>query len=387
MPSWKKVITSGSDATLNSIFVTTSVTASAFSASAGFTGSVLGTASYVTGSVHTSANPALSASYALTASYALNAVAGGLTGAGTTNRHAKFTGATSIGDSLIYDDGTNVQITGSSITVSGSSTVFRVTGSVNSLGGFTGSISASSLQGAITNAQLANSSVTVGSTAISLGTSATTIAGIISLTTTGVTASFISASAGITGSVLGTASYASNADLLDGVHLADIIGTGSSATTQRITGSLILSGSTTTELRVLGEQQITGSLNVLNGIIAQSITASLLGTASYVTGSIFTGVNQAASASYALTASYSIGELMTKAGSVAAGSFTGTPRTAAVTFTTAFANTSYAINVTGEDNRTWMIQSKATTGFTINSNSSVALAGTTYWIATAYGEN
>ena len=51
MPSWKKVITSGSDATLTSV-----------TATAGFTGSLLGTASYATN--------AISASYALSASYA-----------------------------------------------------------------------------------------------------------------------------------------------------------------------------------------------------------------------------------------------------------------------------------------------------------------------------
>lgn len=54
MPSWKKVILSGSDAALNSLDVTTNVTATSF------TGSLLGTASYAT--------QALSASYAFTAS-------------------------------------------------------------------------------------------------------------------------------------------------------------------------------------------------------------------------------------------------------------------------------------------------------------------------------
>ena len=62
MPSWKKVILSGSDAALNSLSVTTNVTASSFTGS--FTGSFLGTASY--------ADQALSASFALTASYASN---------------------------------------------------------------------------------------------------------------------------------------------------------------------------------------------------------------------------------------------------------------------------------------------------------------------------
>jgi hypothetical protein len=58
MPSWKKVILSGSDAALNSLNVTTNVTALSF------TGSLLGTASF--------ADQALSSSFALTASYASN---------------------------------------------------------------------------------------------------------------------------------------------------------------------------------------------------------------------------------------------------------------------------------------------------------------------------
>jgi len=57
MPNWKKLITSGSNASLSSLFVTNAVTASIFSGS--FTGSLFGTASY--------------ASYALTASSAQNA--------------------------------------------------------------------------------------------------------------------------------------------------------------------------------------------------------------------------------------------------------------------------------------------------------------------------
>jgi len=62
MPSWKKVIVSGSDAVLNSLKVATNVTASSFTGS--FTGSLFGTASYAT--------QALTSSYALTASYASN---------------------------------------------------------------------------------------------------------------------------------------------------------------------------------------------------------------------------------------------------------------------------------------------------------------------------
>ena len=59
MPNWKKVIVSGSDATLNSLLVTNAITASIFSGSQ-FTGSFYGTASW-----------AVSSSKAITASYAL----------------------------------------------------------------------------------------------------------------------------------------------------------------------------------------------------------------------------------------------------------------------------------------------------------------------------
>lgn len=76
-----------------------------------------------------------------------------------------------------------------------------------------------------------------------------------------------------------------------------------------------------------------------------------------------------------------------KSDSVSNSSFSGTPRTAAVTFGTAFSDTNYAITITGEDARSWTIQSKTASGFTINSNSSVALTGTTYWIATAYNNS
>ena len=69
MPSWKKVITSGSAAAFSSLIVSSTITGSI---SGSLTGSLFGTASYVTGSIFTGTNLALSASYALTASFALN---------------------------------------------------------------------------------------------------------------------------------------------------------------------------------------------------------------------------------------------------------------------------------------------------------------------------
>jgi hypothetical protein len=64
MPSWKKVILSGSDAALNTLSVSNSITASVISASQ-FTGSLFGTSSW--------ANNAITASYALTTNPILGA--------------------------------------------------------------------------------------------------------------------------------------------------------------------------------------------------------------------------------------------------------------------------------------------------------------------------
>lgn len=76
-----------------------------------------------------------------------------------------------------------------------------------------------------------------------------------------------------------------------------------------------------------------------------------------------------------------------KASASLAASFTGTPLTTAVAFTTQFSDTNYSVTVTGEDPRAWSIESKGTNGFTINSNSSVALTGKVYWIATPYSNS
>jgi len=143
MPSWKKVLISGSDAALNKLTVIN-----------GITGSLFGTASYASGSVFTSTNPALSASYALTASHVIGGGGGGTTittqdegsplsstvttlnfvGAGVV---ASGTGATTTvtitggsGGSAFPFSGSAI-ITGS-LLVSGSTTV---TGSINVSGG------------------------------------------------------------------------------------------------------------------------------------------------------------------------------------------------------------------------------------------------------------
>ncbi len=80
------------------------------------------------------------------------------------------------------------------------------------------------------------------------------------------------------------------------------------------------------------------------------------------------------------------GARIIKSGSVAAGSFTGAPRTATVTFGTAFPNTNYSIHVTGANSRSWSFQSKAAGSFVINSNANGALSGEVTWTCISYGE-
>lgn len=78
--------------------------------------------------------------------------------------------------------------------------------------------------------------------------------------------------------------------------------------------------------------------------------------------------------------------LQLKAGIVASGSFSGNPKKATVTFTESFADTNYAINITGADARSWTYESKTTTGFTINANANQALSGEVSWEAIQNGE-
>ena len=130
---------------------------------------------------------------------------------------------------------------------------------------------------------------------------------------------------GITGSLFGTASYAETASyaplylpLTGGTINGNVTVNGTASISflnvQYESASVIYSsgsnifGDATNDTQTLigtvlvsGSQRITGSLNV-----SQGITGSLFGTASYVTGSIFTDNNPALSSSYALSASYAL---------------------------------------------------------------------------------
>jgi hypothetical protein len=193
---------------------------------------------------------------------------------------------------------------------------------------------------------------------------------------------FVNASSGSVGMFSG--SFFGLAELTSSGHftpaVSDIYDLGSPDKKWR---SLYISGSTiylgSLELKDSGGTfavaSETGDILPISG----SFTGSLFGTSSLADNAI--------SSSYATTASFASNVLKTKAGSVVNTSFGGTPLTASITFNTAFDNTNYAIAITGEDSRAWIVESKIASGFIINSVSNTELTGTTYWTCTSYGEN
>jgi hypothetical protein len=210
----------------------------------------------------------------------------------TLNRIVRGQGGDHIYDSNISDDNTTVSI--------GINT--QITGGLNVSAGITGSLLGTA----------ATASYVLQAVSASFATLAQT-ANTASFVVTAQTASFVA-----------TASFAANASLLDGLDSTIFATTGSNTfrANQIISGSLdvIPTGATVTELSVTATgvnigniisdiHNVTGSLRV-----SGSITGSLLGTASFATlaqtantASFVTGSNvvgTVTSASYALTASF-----------------------------------------------------------------------------------
>jgi len=80
-------------------------------------------------------------------------------------------------------------------------------------------------------------------------------------------------------------------------------------------------------------------------------------------------------------------DLKIKSGTISAGTFAGHPKTATVTFATAFASAAYAFTITGADGRSWKWQTKAAGSIVINSQANTALTGNVDWMAIVSGEN
>lgn len=164
---------------------------------------------------------------------------------------------------------------------------------------------------------------------------------------------FVSSSAGtMTGSLLGTASFAETAS-----------------------NALAIAYENIYNKPTLVSSSI--QFNNLSSPFTGSFTGSFTGDGSNLIGTV--------SASYAVSSSYAPSP-RTKSGLIPYTSFSGNPKISTVTFATPFTDNNYAVTVTGEDARTWTIQSKVSGSFVINSNSIVDLTGNTYWIAVAVGE-
>jgi hypothetical protein len=336
------------------------------------------TASFVTGSIFVGSNQARSASYAITSSFSLTA-SYALNAGSSTGTTFPYTGSAIISGSLI--------VTGSFRTLAAGTEGGAINGNVNNYLEFFVQNSSNGLS-ASTDIVAYNDTGNKNQNYVDMGINSSGISSTYSF-----------------GKANDAYVYNTGGDLFIGnstafyqpsltsqsLHLfSNALGTPDLT----ITGSRVgiqKSGSLNATLDVNGNAAITGSLRITTSTLSVGgFTGSLFGTASYVTGSIFTSTNQALTASYALTASFALnsggGGLLTKAGSVTNTSFAGNPRKATVTFGAAFPDTNYAITITGEDSRTWTIESKLAGSFIINANSNVSLTGTTYWIATEYGE-
>jgi hypothetical protein len=326
------------------------------SASYALTASQAISASYITGSIFGSTNPVTSASYALTASYT--------------------PGAGAVGSSLTHGTGiTSFTYNGASaqtVAVSGAASL-----TTNLITKWTGTA-------------FANSSLTDNGTTIT-GTTSIVLTGANSSLSGSFSGSFRGDGTNLTG-VTATPSFPTTAktDLssTDKFFINDDAGDATSGN-KKITYANLLTDLAGTNLAVVDTNDSLALATTITGITSitsTSFTGSLSGTAttaSYVNGNIHNSSNPATSASYALTASY---VPTIRAGNVAAGTFAqpGGTDPYIATVSVGFANNNYAVTITGEDARSWTIQSKVAATFVINTNSTVPLTGPVYWIAIPY---
>jgi hypothetical protein len=306
------------------------------------TASFVTTASYVTGSVFTDANPALSASHALTANLATTA--------------SYVTGS-------IFTSTNRALSASNALTSSFSIRTSYVTGSIFTELNQALTASYAFTAGVVTTAQTA--SYVTGSVFTSTNPALSA--------SYALTASFVTTASYVTGSIFTnsnqalTASHAITASFVRTAQTASYV-TGSVFTST----NLALSAS-----NALTASYVTGSIFTSTNL---ALSASNALTASYVTGSIFTSTNPALTASFATTASY-VPSIRASSASATGFSLIGGDYGIVITLSPQFPNDNYAITVTGEDPRSWTVESKTNTQFTIQSNSSVALTGPVYWIA------
>jgi len=135
-----------------------------------------------------------------------------------------------------------------------------------------------------------------------------------------------------------------------------------SASRQDITSSLLISGSGVT----FSSSLFWSGASSLNGAAGSTVMLGNDGKI-YITGSYGGGGGSSTN--------------FVKAGAVAPSTFTGNPSSSLITFVTPMATANYGVSVIGGDARSWTIDNKTVSGFTINSNSIVALTTSASWIA------
>ena len=252
MAEWKKVIVSGSNAEL----ATLNATAVTASLEGNVVGNLTGTASWATTASWALNSPAsISSSYAISASFAQVAALANEATALQTARDFSVTGS-GITAAAVSFDGTGAVVLNASIDADAVTT-------------------AKIANDAVTNAKLENDTVTVGSTNIALGASATTLAGLTSVTST----DFI-------GDLTGNADTATNADdsaLLEGSNKA------------------FYTNATNINAGTIGNAFLPAAINVtsVTASLLGNVTGDLTGTASYALQAL-----SAPSSSYALSSSF-----------------------------------------------------------------------------------
>jgi len=408
--------------------VTSSYILQAVSASFATTAANAVTSSYILNAV--------SASFASTASYVLNAVSSSFAATASIATSASFASTASSADNFLVRGTLTAQtivaqtITSSTEFITGSTKfgslitdTHQFTGSVSITGsltvvgaGITGSLFGTSswAQNAVTSSYIlqavsasfatsaANATTAsyvlnaVSASFASTAANATTASYVVTAQTASYVLNAVSASFATTAANATTASYvlqavsasfASTASIATSASYAAnggvtqiVAGTNVTISPTSGTGSVTINATAGAAFPFTGSAVITGSLTVTGSISATNgFTGSLFGTSSFATSASF-----AVSASWAPSAGGS--GLATKAGTGSIASFTGNPKKSTITFASAFPNASYAVAITGEDARSWIVESKVSGSFIINSNSNTAPVGTTYWIATAFGE-
>ena len=283
MPSWKKVVASGSDASFSSATIDTFVSASSFKGS--FTGSLFGTASQAVSSSY-----AFTASSAISASFAVNYLGSGSISTRLTNEEATSSLLVAASGSFSTRV-TNTEATSSNLVAASASFSTRIT---NDSASFSTRITSdsSSLSARVTNTETTASNLVAASGSFS--TRVTQIER--TYATTG--SNIFTGSQNILGAI--TASAA----LINGTLTAQtLVVTTVSSSVVFSSGSNVFGNSTANTQTFTGSVNISGSLTLNGRGTINDLTGSLFGTASWATNFITGSVT---SASYAFTASSAI---------------------------------------------------------------------------------